>query len=95
MIVELMPAALGSGAPLRVEASQVVVYNSQGTPIMVAGEYGPSGAQKVAHAGDDDFQQTLKAFGVGRFEVVTEHISLAPVPAGAVLLSQPQKESGT
>lgn len=60
-----------TGQPVRINATQVVVYNDQETPIVVAGEYGPRGAQKVAHAGDEDFNQALRLFGVGRHRVET------------------------
>lgn len=90
MIVDLVPRV--GIPPVRMNASQIVVYNDEGTPIMVAGEFGPNGAHKVAHAGDSDFQQTLKAFGVGRHEVVVEEIDLGPVPAGVKLIGQPNQE---
>jgi hypothetical protein len=86
MIIDI--ATIGE-APIRLNGAQIVVYNDEGTPIMVAGQYGIEGACKVAHAGDADFQQTLRAFGVDRHEVVAEEIRLSPVPAGARVIRSP------
>ena len=88
MIIDVMNGISGP-KPLRLEATQIVVYSDDGTPIMVAGEYGPKGAYRVAHVGDADFNQVLRAFGVQRHEVVVDHIDRASVPSGARLLAGP------
>lgn len=65
MTVEILPR-LG-GAPVRIDAAQLVVRGAGGTPLCVAGEYGPAGAVRVAHARDPDgeFDRALRAFGYG------------------------------
>jgi len=73
-----------SREPVVMHATQVVVFNNQGTPISAAAEYGPEGAQKVVRVGDSDFERFLKALGVGgdvRVDVVRDD-----VPSGARLL---------
>ena len=77
------------GNPLRVEATQIVIYNDSGTPIAVAGEYGPDRAQKVAHAADADFAATLRAFGVARHQVVASELRTTPLNGGARLVDGP------
>jgi hypothetical protein len=72
-----------------VEAGQLVVYDDNGTPIMVAGAYGPPDCYKVAHAGDEDFQRVLDYFGVGQHKVVVENLQLDGPPSGARLLAGP------
>ncbi len=84
MIVEL----ISEGKPVRIPVSQLVIFNDEGTPVAVAGLFGP-GAIKVAHALDDDFQQTLRAFGYGRHHVEVQEIQTAPVPGGAKLITGP------
>jgi len=87
VIVEI----ISDGKPLRIPASQLVVFDDNGTPICVAGEYGPDGAYKVSHAADEDFNQSLRAFGVGRHQVVTDFLEPPPVPGGARPLTGPSK----
>jgi hypothetical protein len=72
--------------PIAVDASQLLVMNNEGTPIMVAGEYGAPGFQSVSKVGDDDFEKTLEVFGFGRHEIVVEKLKTPPVPAGATLI---------
>lgn len=86
MIVQLITRT----GPLRIEASQILVENNEGTPIMVAGEFGPPGCQKIAKVGDDDFQRTLEVFGYGRHEIIVEDLKPPAVPAGAKLLTRPE-----
>lgn len=86
MIVEILPKI--GGAPLRLEASQVLVLNEQGTPVAIAGEYGPQGGIMAAHAGDQqDFNRALRTFGYGRHQIITERISPSRPPVGAKLLN--------
>jgi hypothetical protein len=91
MIVELLNG-IGGSEPIRLPASQVVVYNDQGTPIMIAGEYGPAGAYRIARVGDEDFNQILQAFGVQRHAVIVDQVAGAPVPGGAKLIAGPDKD---
>ena len=72
MIVQIV-SRIG-GEPLQIEASQLLVLNEAGTPVMVAGLFGPEGAIRAAHAGDEDFNQVLRAFGHGRHHVLVETI---------------------
>jgi len=78
MIAHLTPNISAGGEPLRLEASQILVCDKLGTPIMVAGEFGPSGSYKVAHAGDKDFNDVLKMFGYGRHKVTVDPLSTTP-----------------
>ena len=84
MIIEL----ISEGKPIRIQASQLVVFNDEGTPVAVAGLFGP-GAIKTAHVLDADFHQTLRAFGYGRHYVEVQEIQTAPVPGGAKLIAGP------
>ena len=82
MFLEIVPK-LGL-QPLRIEATQLVIRNAQGTPIAVAGEFGPDGTQRVAHVGDKDFDRTLRAFGYTGPPVQIDVLELAK-PQGATL----------
>jgi hypothetical protein len=84
VIVEL----ISEGQPIRLQVSQLIVFNDEGTPVAVAGLFGP-GAIKAAHVLDADFQQTLKTFGYGRHQVEVQEIQAAPVPGGAKLITGP------
>ena len=88
MIIEIIDK-LGHAQPIRVEGTQVLVRNNQGTPIAVAGEFGPDGAVKTAHCCDAEFQQILNAFGYGRHQVEVKQVQLTPVPSGASKLISP------
>lgn len=76
------------GEPITIPASLVVVYSDDGTPIMVAGEYGPDGAVRASHALDKDFNSTLHALGINR-TVLCDKVALPPPPPGARLIRQP------
>ena len=79
MIVHLTDHISGSGhPPLQMEASQLLICDKLGNPIMVAGEFGPSGSYKVAHAGDKDFNDVLKMFGYHQHKVHVEPLSTLP-----------------
>ena len=82
MIVEL----ISEGKPIRIPVSQLVVYNDEGTPVAIAGEFG-MGAIKVAHAMDEDFEATLRTFGVGRHKIEVVELPAHSVPGGAKLLN--------
>lgn len=88
MFVEILSKF--GGEPIRIEASQLVVRNDSGTPVMVAGEYGPARTIRVSHGADADFNQSLRAFGYGQQTVVMESVgNQTPVPPGAKLISGP------
>ena len=79
MIVEVADRMSLGHAPIRLPAAQVLVRDDVGNPIMVAGEFGPTGSYRVSHVGDSDFQRVLKMFGYqeGRLnveEVDTSHL---------------------
>ena len=38
-----------------------------------------------SHAGEKDFNQTLRAFGYGEHEIICEQLQLPPLATGAVL----------
>lgn len=82
MIIEIIPkAGIGIEDPVVLEASQIVVKQENGTIICVAAEYGPDGAQAVAHAGDEDFNRVLDALGIKDFVVTdTLHIDGPDTP---------------
>jgi hypothetical protein len=87
MIVQLLNS-VGVSKPLQVDATQILICNDQGTPIMVAGEYGP-GAVKLAHCNDADFLRVLESFGYGRHKIAVDQLKQTDVPSGAVLLKGP------
>jgi hypothetical protein len=64
-----------TGQPVKIQASQLVVMGDRGTPIMVGGEQGPN-AFRLAHVGDDDFEEVLRLFGHDR-----HHLEVAQVTA--------------
>lgn len=73
--------------PLRIAATRVAVFNDQGTPLLVAGEYGPEGASAVASYQDRDFTRVLEALGFGRHQVEVDVVDSPPPPPGARLLA--------
>ena len=74
-----------TGSPIRLSVSQLVVYNNQGTPIMVAAEFGGERSQCVAKAGDAEFERVLTAVGFGHHKVIVDEVSIPPAPPGAKL----------
>ena len=78
MFLRIYDAA--SGQTLRLPASQLVVYNNVGTPIMVAAEFGTDRSQRIAKAGDPEFKQVLASVGFQGKVVVDELI--LPEPQG-------------
>jgi hypothetical protein len=84
MFIQIIPKI--GGQPIVIEASQLAVFGPvNGTPLVVAGEFGPSGAIKVSHAGDQDFNSTLRAFGYNH-TVTVEALKLDPPPPGGKLI---------
>lgn len=78
MVIEIVPR-LG-GAPLRLDASQIIIFDDNGNAVGVAGEFAGNSI-KISHAADADFNHTLQAFGFGRHRVMT-----SVLPAGASLI---------
>lgn len=87
MRLEILPDGVG-GQPLILNATLVVVYHDDGSPIMVSGAYGPEGAIRSSHALDADFNATLYALGVRRTSICDE-LKLPAPPPGARLISKP------
>ena len=85
MFIEAWDAT--TGQPFKLAVTQLVVFNGQGTPIMVAAEFGVEGAQCIAKAGDADFDRVLKSVGFGHHKVIVEELNLSPPPSGAKLLN--------
>ena len=75
--------------PLEVDATMVVCEDINGTPIMVAGHYGPDQAIRASHAMDNDFNDTLKKLGVHK-TVICDRLALPPPPPGARLIRDPK-----
>jgi hypothetical protein len=71
------------GKCIKLEVSQLLVRDRNGTPVCVAGRYGDDG-MIVASATDPDFQQALRAFGYAG-DVEVKSISLEPygLPRGS------------
>lgn len=90
MIVELLPrGGLGHGKPVRMEASQVVVRQNNGTPVMIAADYGEVGnivVASVAH-NPEEFNRTLRQLGIG-MTVIVDRLQMPPPPPGARLISK-------
>jgi hypothetical protein len=81
VILQIVPKI--GGQPLQLEASQFLVLNDEGTPIAVAGEYGPRGSVRIAHAGENDFPAVLRAFGYGRHKIEVAFLDSPAAPRGA------------
>jgi hypothetical protein len=77
--------------PLELDASQFLAFNDDGTPIVVAAEYGTQGAISVCHAGEgqEKFNRMLHNLGYGRHKVIVDRLSLPQPPSGASLISKP------
>ena len=90
MILEIYPAeGLTRGSPLRINASQLLVRQNNGTPIMVAAEYGGDHrSQEVAKVGDPDFEYLLKKLGI-HMTVIADELILPAAPSGARLVVDP------
>lgn len=87
LTIEIIPeGGLTAGPPLRINATQVLIRNGQGTPVCVAGDYGPERGMMLAHADDDNFQECLAKLGI-REVVIVDRIVLAAPPPGARLIS--------
>lgn len=73
MVVEII-AGLDQ-APIRIDATQVVVRHKNGAPIMLASYMGPEGMVGAAIAGDvvkvESFNRMLRYCGIKEPEVIT------------------------
>ena len=88
MILEILPDGVGS-SPIVIDATLVVVRHEDGTPIMVAGGYGPQGAVRASHAGDADFNASLQKLGFQQ-GVVCDVLKLPQAPTGGAQLIKGQ-----
>ncbi len=73
--------------PIEIDVAQFVLFLDNGAPALVAGEYGPPGAVKLAKATDDDFNTVLTAFGYKPITVI--HTGTKAPPSGAELVGGP------
>lgn len=103
MKIEILPNGVGS-EPIVIEGTLAIIRLDDTTPILVvgtqvkymrpdeiaavAGNYGPNGTARASHALDDDFNQTLRAFGIDRM-VVCDKLVLPQPPPGARLIRGP------
>jgi hypothetical protein len=78
--------------PIRLDASQVVVYLDNGTPISVVALYGDNQTVKmaqVAPTGEHEFNKVLRDLRINR-TVICDRVSCTPPPEGAKLLAGPR-----
>jgi len=87
--VTIVPRIGGGEPPLVLEVGLVICQHSDGTPFMVAGDYGPEGTHRASHALDRDFNQTLRKLGIDR-TVFCDELLLPPPPPGAKLIRKPE-----
>ena len=90
MLVEILPRGIGGGEPLVLEATLVIVRWPDGTPMCVAGAYGPDGVVRASHCKDKDFNETLRKLGIDR-TVICDELVLPPPPTGARLIRGPER----
>lgn len=79
MELEVIPPI--GGQPLRLNVAQFILRNEAGTPVLVAGRFGPQGAIKVSVVSDPDFNSVLRAFGYHQHQVEAVELDLR-APAG-------------
>lgn len=86
MIVDLLVRDGLALKPIRLNVSQVLVRQDNGTPISVAIEYGADNSQAVATVKDlPEFNRVLRVLGVA--PVVCDVLELPQPPPGARLIS--------
>lgn len=91
MILEIIPeGGLGKAAPLRLNASQVVIRDDFGNPIAAAALYGQDRTIAIGSLAHDDpgFHRLLKVLGINTTTVVSTIQMPKPEP-GARLLHGP------
>lgn len=91
MYIEIVTGRIGDGQVLRMPVTQILVCQDNGTPLMVAGEYGPANSQLASMAGLADFNDVLRKLGIDR-TVVVDTLKLTKPPVGARLLAGPIPE---
>ena len=62
MRLEIIPSGIGS-KPIILEATQVVVKGTNGTPVQLAAEQGPPDVLLLSNVDDADFNEALKQIG--------------------------------
>ncbi len=87
MILEVLTH--GIARAVRLPATQIVIRQDNGTPIVVAAEFGPDRSQKVVRVGDPEFNDALRALGVNDI-VICDDIIMPPPPPGARLVAGPR-----
>ena len=87
MRVTLIPKNM-QGSPITMEVSLILATFDNGTPFVVAGDYGPDGSVKASHAGCEDFNKTINDLGINR-TVFCDTIQLPQPAPGAKLLYAP------
>lgn len=90
MIIEVLPDGIGS-TPVRLNATQVLVRSSDGTPLMVAAEYGPPGTHLIGSLGHNkaEFEKVLRELRIATTKLVLQSIKVPQPMGGAQLLSNP------
>ncbi len=88
MIIELISRV--GGPPLRLDVSQFVVRQDNGTPVACGAEYGPDGAQALSCVGCKDFQRMLRVLGV-KDTVVVDTLQMPQPQPGVKLIAGPQE----
>ncbi len=74
---------------LRLDITQAVIRQNNGTPIAVAAEYGPEGAQAICHLGDEDFHRMLRNLGIDE-PVICDLLELPRPSPEARLIAGPR-----
>ena len=88
MILEILPNGVGS-EPIVIDATLVVARHNDGTPVMVAGSYGPQNTIRASHANDADFNSTLQKLGF-RQGTICDVLELPQAPTGGARLIKGQ-----
>lgn len=91
MKIHVLPRGVGS-RPLVLDASQVVVFNSSATPVMVAYDIDDRTVM-ASHQLDGDFPATLRRLGLDD-PGICDRLVLPPPPPGAVLIAGPHLNRG-
>ena len=91
LIVELIPmAGVGRAEPIVLPIRQAVIRMPNGTPIVIAAEFGPEGAYAVSQVGNDDFNRLLRALGLDVTHVQVDTVQMPPPQQGARLIAGPK-----
>jgi hypothetical protein len=95
VILEILPAGgIGRGEPIVLNASQILIKDAVGNPIMVAGYYGPEGGLNAAALfhDSDEFHDVLRMLGID-MTVILRKLQLPGPPQGARLVSGPKRKT--